>query len=277
MLRERTPHITIGESSGGYHSFPAEAAFESHGLYDLHDRFGVEVVNLTNLEAETVTGMVAGRPVEVRLPKMLLDGVDVFLTLPVPKIHTNTTVSLAFKNQWGCIPDPMRLREHAQFAEKIVLINRVLKPALVLFDATYMLDRSGPMIGSPVRTNYLIASDDPGAGSLACCRIMNIPPSTVRHLRLAQSEGMMPESLSGVELNQPIEPFCKHRFTLHRTAVNWVSYAAFHSEFLTRIVYDSNAADRLHRALYSVRRNPLMARMLYGSLGPPEIQGRRHL
>src|SRR3954465_8445105 len=47
VLRDRTPHITICESNGGYHSFEAEEAFESHGLPDLVKRFGIQVMNLS--------------------------------------------------------------------------------------------------------------------------------------------------------------------------------------------------------------------------------------
>jgi uncharacterized protein (DUF362 family) len=275
VLKERTSKIIIGESNGGYHSFQAEEAFESHGLYDLAKRFGVDVVNLTRLPAQMVTGTVAGRDLEVELPKLLLEEVDVFVTLPVPKVHSNTTVSLAFKNQWGCLPNPMRLRQHANFAEKINLINRVLKPRIALFDATYMLNKNGPMIGEPVETRLMIASDDIGAGSLACCEIMRINPWSVKHLRLARREGMIPSSLGSVTLNQPVQPFQRERFYVERNLVNWASFAAFHSQFLTTVLYDSRIADWSHRALYRMRRNQTVARVLYGSLGPPEIEGHR--
>jgi uncharacterized protein (DUF362 family) len=275
VLRERTPHIIVGESNGGYHTFPAEEAFESHGLNDLAKRFGIDVVNLSLCDAETVTGAVGGREVEVQLPKLLLHDIDVFITLPVPKVHTNTTVSLGFKNQWGCIPSPMRLRQHAQFDDKIILINRVLKPRMAIFDATYMLDRNGPMIGDPVKMDLVIASDDAGAGSLACCEIMRIDPWSVKHHRVARREGMIPAGLDQVILNQPIERFQRRRFRVRRNVVNWASYAAFHSEMLTHLFYDSKTADWFHRSLYSARRNQFVGRLLYGSLGPPEIEGRR--
>jgi len=275
VLRERTSKIIIGESNGGYHSFQAEEAFESHGLYDVAKRFGVDVVNLTRLPSQIVTGTVAGRMVEVELPKLLTEEVDVFLTLPVPKVHSNTTVSLGFKNQWGCLPNPMRLRQHAAFAEKIILINRILKPRIALFDATYMLNKNGPMIGEAVDTRLIIAANDAGAGSLVCCEMMRINPWSVKHHRVARGEGMMPRSLASVTLNQPIAPFQKERFYVQRNVVNWASLAAFHSKFLTKLLYDSDLADFCHRALYNVRRNQHVARLLYGSLGPPEVEGRR--
>ena len=276
VLRERTSNIILGESNGGYHSFQAEEAFESHGLYEVAKRFGVDVVNLTRLPSQMVAGTVGGRAVEVELPKLLLEEVDVFLTLPVPKVHSNTTVSLGFKNQWGCLPNPMRLRQHANFAEKIILINRLLKPQIALFDATYMLNKNGPMIGEPVETRLIIAANDAGAGSLVCSEIMRIDPWSVKHHRVARAEGLMPRSLASVTLNQPIGQFQKERFYVQRNLVNWASLAAFHSKFLTKVLYDSDVADVCHRALYSIRRNQHVARVLYGSLGAPKIEGRRH-
>ena len=275
VLRERTSQVIIGESDGGYHGFRAEDAFTSHGLYELASRYGVKVVNLTNQESEPVEGVVAGRSVTVQLPKMLLHDVDVFITLPVPKVHAATRVSLAFKNQWGCIPSPMRLHHHAEFAHKVALINRAVRTRIVLFDAKYMLNRGGPMIGEPVLTDLLLAADDPGAASLACRRVMGIDPWSVPQHRIARQEGMMPDNLERCIFNQPLEPFCGRRFHLKRNLMGWVSLAAFHSRMLTRLIYDSAFADISHRVLYSVRRHNLVAKVLYGRLGPPEIEGTR--
>jgi uncharacterized protein (DUF362 family) len=270
-----TSNVIIGESDGGYHGFRAEEAFESHGLYELARRYNVEVVNLTKLEAESVAGVVGGKQVSIDLPKRLLHDTDVFLTLPVPKVHSTTRVSLAFKNQWGCIPSPMRMHHHAEFARKVILINRVLRSRIALFDATYMLNRTGPMIGDPVQTNLVLASDDLGAGSLACCHVMGLDPWCAPQHRMARREGVMPANRDCIEFNQPLEPFCKYRFYLKRSLVNWAAAVAFKSEVLTHVLYDSSVADVCHRALYSVRKHRLAAKFLYGDLGPPEIEGRR--
>jgi len=61
--------------------------------------------------------------VTVESPVFLLDEVDVFVILPVPKVHVMTRVSLGFKNQWGCQPGAMRLRDHPASAKKILAIN----------------------------------------------------------------------------------------------------------------------------------------------------------
>jgi len=274
-IRDRTPHITVGESDGGYHSFKAEEAFESHGLFRLREQFGIQVVNLSDGPSESRTVDIAGCPVTVEVPRLLLDETDVFITLPVPKVHVMTQVSLGFKNQWGCQPGTMRLRNHPDFARKILAIHKILKPRLAIYDGTYFLDKTGPMIGEPVRMHLLIASNDVGAGDLVCCEIMGVNARRVNHLRRAQREGMMPPFLTDVILNQPLEPFKTHRFRLRRSLINYVALAAFHSHLGTRLFYDSPAAAPIHRVLYTIRKNPLIGRLLYGRTGPPIAEGRR--
>lgn len=274
-LKERAGSIVVGEADGGYHAFTAEEAFKAHGLYELSERYGIEVVNLSQVPDEKVTLAVAGRPVAVALPSILLHDVDVVVTLPVPKVHAMTRVSLGFKNQWGCQPGTMRLRNHPEFTRKILGINRLLKPGLALYDGTYFLDKTGPMIGQPVRMDLVIAADDVGAGDLTCCEIMGVNPRRVRHLRLAQEEGMMPWSLDDVAVNQSLESFKTHRFRLRRSLINYIALMAFHSHFGTRLFYDSFAAGPIHRVLYAIRRNRMIGRLLYGPAGPPAAEGRR--
>jgi uncharacterized protein (DUF362 family) len=274
-LRERGHPVTLGESHGGYHTFDIEEAFRSHGLRDLEARAGVRVVNLSEGERERVTVPVAGQSVTVELPKLLLHDVDVFVTLPVPKVHAMTHVSLGFKNQWGCQPDTMRLRNHPRFAHMVLAINRALRTRFALFDGRYFLDRTGPMIGLPVSMNLLVAADDVGAGTLACCEIMGIPPRRAAHLRLAIAEGMMPRSLAEVALSQPLAPFQSRVFRLERRPMHFLTLTAFHSRLLTTLFYDSALSSPLRAILYRVRRHRLVGRLLYGEFGPPAVEGRR--
>ncbi len=269
ILRERTSHITIGESDGGYHSFKAEEAFQSHGLRGLSERFGVHIINLSDGPAEHRTVEIAGRPITVEIPSLLLHDVDVFITLPVPKVHVMTRVSFGFKNQWGCQPGTMRLRNHPEFERKVLAINKLLRPGLALYDGAYFLDRTGPMFGQAVRMGLVVVSDDVGAGDLTCCRIMGFEPWKIAYLRLAREEKLMPDSLDQVELNTSLGSFASHQFHLERKPINWIALAAFRSALGTRLLYDSGLADPLHRILYTVRRNRLIGWLLYGSMLPP--------
>jgi uncharacterized protein (DUF362 family) len=272
-LRDYTPNIIVGESDGGYHAYKAEEAFQGHGLFDLVDRYGIQVRNLTKEPAEEVETEIAGRRVTVTLPKLLLHETDLFISLPVPKIHVMTKVTLAFKNLWGCIPSPMRLREHAEFDHKILAISQLVAPAIAIFDGTFFLDKTGPVFGETIPMNLLIAGDDLGGASAVCCSVMGIDPGTVRHFRLARKCGWFPASLADVQVNQPPEPFRTRTFTMHRAFLDYLSLVGFRSKLFTAFFWDSAFADPLHKLLYTARRNPVICKFLYGPSGsPPEPQ-----
>lgn len=271
-LRKHTSYITVGEADGGYHSFQAEEAFRSHQLYELAEKYGASIVNLSKGASETFAATVAGRSVKVTLPCVLLHETDVFITLPVPKVHVMTGVSLAFKNQWGCIPSSMRLREHPQFDHKIVAINRRLNPR-VIFDGTYFLDGAGPMTGEALRMDLLLAADEVGTADAVCCRLMGIEPASIHHLCVAQQEEMLPDTLANVELNAMLDPFLGRRFVSRRAFVDWISLLTFRSRGFAWLLLESPAASSLRQLLYAVRRNPLACRLLYGPAGsPPDLK-----
>lgn len=265
-----TPNITIGESEGGQACFHAEEAFESHGLYDLEREYGIRVVNLSRDQHEVATTTIAGKSVSVELPSLLLHEVDVFITLPVPKIHAMTMVSLGFKNQWGCLGDKMRVTQHPRFDPMILAINKILKPQLCIFDGSYFLDYTGPMTGEAVPMNLIVAGNDVGAASLACCEIMGLDPMSVPHHRLALREGMFPASIESVELNCRPGDFARRKFRLKRSVINYIHLAAFKNRSLNRFFYNSLFADAAHEVLWLVRRNSYVKRFLYGKYGTGE-------
>jgi uncharacterized protein (DUF362 family) len=269
-LRVLTPHITVGESEGGQACFQAEDSFHAHGLYDLQREFGIQVKNLSQSPHEVVTTLVQNRSVAVLLPSLLLHEVDFFITLPVPKIHAMTGVSLGFKNQWGCLGDKMRVNQHPHFDNMIVAINKLLKPKFCIFDGTYFLDKTGPMIGEPVEMNLVLAGTDIGATSLACCEIMRVDPFSISHHRVARDENMFPRSVKEIVFSRPIEAFPSRQFQLKRAYINYIHLAAFKSVFLNRMFYDSRFANGLHEFLWRVRRIPVVRRALYGKFGPGE-------
>ncbi len=103
-LRDRGYEVIIAESDGGgYNPFSMDAVFEGLGIPALAAATGARVVNLSHTEPARLSVNVGWRQVAVRIPRLLLEGIDAFVSLPVPKIHMNTLVSLSIKNQWGCI------------------------------------------------------------------------------------------------------------------------------------------------------------------------------
>lgn len=100
ILREYTDRIAIVETDGGCGAWQSEEAFAGHGMYELLGEFGVEIVNLNDEPSEMITFRSGRQTHGVPLPTRLLHEMDLFITMPVPKIHCMTGLTLSYKNQW---------------------------------------------------------------------------------------------------------------------------------------------------------------------------------
>ncbi|HUB79444.1 MAG TPA: DUF362 domain-containing protein [Bryobacteraceae bacterium] len=253
-LSSRTRRIWVGESNGGYRGWPAEMAFQFHDLPRICARFGATLINLSREPAESIDIQAGKRHLSLDLPRLLTREIETLITLPVPKIHSVTRFSGAVKNQWGCIPNDMRLRYHPFFDDAILDLNRIVHTRLAIMDGTFMLDRSGPMFGVPIRMDTLIVSRDIRAADLAACRVMGIDPLKVHHLHLAETDLANPPEIVPAP---PPEP--ARRFELHRSFRHVLVTVAFKRRWAVRLIWDSKLGDLLHQALYRLRGNETQA------------------
>ena len=257
VLSDYSKKITIIESDGGYGTFKAESAFRGHNLYEIGKRYGIKIRNLSNEKMEEVNFKVRKGLYKIRFSSILLNEGDIFITMPVPKIHAMTVLSLGFKNQWGCIPDNMRLRLHHIFNELIVHINKLLNP-YVISDGKYFLDKNGPMDGEPIKMDLIIAANSVGAFDRYVSELMGISYKNVPHLREAALMGELPDNLS--EINYNVHPDINRNqlFELKRNFRNYIALAGFNSRFLTWLGYESwFGKEILHKLLYLVTSRPI--------------------
>jgi uncharacterized protein (DUF362 family) len=253
-VKDYTDQIYIGDSdSGGYNPFPMEAVYRATGIVGLEASHGVKIVNLSRLPRKPIDLQLGRRHVQLGMPLLLTDETDLLITIPVPKIHMNTGVSLTFKNQWGCIPDPAdRLRLHPDFDQVILEVNRAVHARVAIVDGRYGLNRSGPMSGDPVELDWLIVSDDIGAAASVCCELMQVPMRRVRHLRVADARGWIPPR-KDIETSQDVTQFVAEPFYLHRRWTDYPGLFTFRSRKLAYLGYFSPLAGALHRILYLFR------------------------
>jgi uncharacterized protein (DUF362 family) len=253
-IKEYTSNICIGDAdSGGYYPFSMDEVYREIGMYDLGARHGVPIVNLSTVPTRPVP--VDGAPGNgtIEMPVLLLDDTDVLVTLPVPKIHMRTTVSLTFKNQWGCIPQPQdRLRLHPRFERAVLSVNDLVHAKVAIVDGRWGLNVSGPMEGDPVRLDWLVVADDLGAGARVCCELMQVPLQEARHLRYAERQGRIPR-LDEIGINRPLGPLQRERFYLRQRWVDLPGAVAFRSRTVAHVAYFSRLASALHKVLYLFR------------------------
>ncbi len=87
--------VFVGESNGGYGSFLATEAFEGHGLEEICRETGTTLVNLSALDSAVYTKQIAGKRVSVRLPRFLVEDVNLTVSVPVLKVQAMTMVILS--------------------------------------------------------------------------------------------------------------------------------------------------------------------------------------
>ena len=120
---------------------------------------------------------------------------DVLIAVPVGKTHSSAGVSISMKGMMGLIFDRRAL--HARgLDEAIVDMVTVVKPNLVVVDATRILSSGGP--GGPgkvIPMNLVIASTDMVAADAQMVALgtwygKKFEPNQVKHISLAAQRGL---------------------------------------------------------------------------------------
>lgn len=251
-----TTKIYVGEGEGGYNSFSMTKAMEAMGFCELEDKYpNVKIVNFSDLRSRVVELDTEIGAYSIRLPELFSDEVDFSITCPLPKIHCMTRVTLSYKNQWGCVPDTMRLRNHYMFDRIVSKLSDILKFRYAFLDGRYGLDVNGPMAGTPVEVNWFVASNSLGAFDRVVSKMMGIDYRQVGHLRIAEEYGFIPRE-QDIRLVGDFESL-QRSFVLKRDFWNYPALAAFHSKHLTHLFYFSMWAKLLHDVMYTFRKRPI--------------------
>jgi uncharacterized protein (DUF362 family) len=248
--------IYIGEGEGGYNSFSMTEAMQSMGFYELEKRFqNVKVVNISQISYKTIELKVEGKPYLINLPVLFFDEIDFSITCPVPKVHCMTKISLSFKNQWGCLPDTMRMKNHYVFDKIISQVCGILKFRYAFLDGKYGLNTNGPMVGEPVEVDWFVASNSLGAFDVVVSEMMGFNWRDIGHLREAANLGFIPDRKE-ISVISELESL-KRDFSLKRNFWNYPALFAFNSKQLTNFFYFSRYAKFLHDVMYLFRKRPL--------------------
>ena len=246
--------VIIGEAdSGGYNRFSIDEVFKGMGIDKLAAETGAEIVNVSFTEPEWIEVRAGWRRLRVPVPRLLTQEIDAFITLPVPKIHMNTQVSMSIKNQWGCIQEPtIRLKLHPYFSEVMFEFNSRLPHAYSIIDGRYGLNRTGPMLGDVVNMNFVLGSNDLVAADRVCCRIMQIDEARVKYLQYFRARGWWC-AFEDIALNDDIARFQKEKFFLVRKWTDYPGLICFNNAFLAWLGYHSPFAGFAHWLLYLFR------------------------
>ena len=168
----------------------ADKAYEATDMKEMCDRNGIEFLNLRHVKEKVELKVPNGETLKsVKVPRIVTE--SAVISAAKLKTHANTGVTLGMKNMFGLLPDKFKGKFHAKGISKVIVdINTVLKPALTVIDGFVGMEGAGPMDGTPVRMDLIIAGTDVVATDATASRIMGFDPNEIKHIRRAHEKGI---------------------------------------------------------------------------------------
>ena len=168
----------------------ADKAFEKTGMKDMCSRNGVEWLNLRHVKGRVKLKVPNGETLQsITVPRLVTE--SAVISAAKLKTHLNTTVTLGMKNMFGLLPDKFKGKYHMKGISNVLVdINTVLKPALTVIDGFVGMEGEGPVDGTPVQMNLIIAGKDVVATDATAARVMGFNPYEIKHIRKAYEKGL---------------------------------------------------------------------------------------
>lgn len=218
LLSKESVTITYGDSPG-FHT-PATAA-KKIGIATAADKYGAGPADFDHDEEVFFEQALQNK--KLRLAKGVLDA-DGLISLPKLKTHGLQKMTGAIKNQFGCVPGPLKGEMHVKlpsaddFAKMLVDINSYIQPRLFIMDGIMAMEGNGPRGGNPLPMNVLIFSSDPVAMDATICRLIDLDPAYVPTTKFGQEAGLGTYEEGKIELlGDPIENFRHPAFKVDRS------------------------------------------------------------
>ncbi len=167
------------------------ASFARSGIEEATKRAGGKILILTNSDFEeaSIGGTALDRWSTAVEP---LRKVDKVIGIPTLKDHNLSGMSFAMKNWYGLLGTG-RNRFHQDIHNVIADLAMMIKPTLIIGDATRILTRNGPTGGSPadVRAgNTLIVSPDAVAVDAFGVELLERPIEDIDYIGVAAARGI---------------------------------------------------------------------------------------
>jgi len=168
----------------------ADKAFEATGMKDMCSRNGVEWINLRHVKDKVTLAVPNGEVLKsITVPRLVTE--SAVISAAKLKTHVDTSVTLGMKNMFGLLPDKFKGKYHMKGISKVVVdINTVLHSALTVIDGFVGMEGNGPIDGTPVQMNLIIAGKDPVATDATAARVMGFNPYEITHIRKAYEKGL---------------------------------------------------------------------------------------
>jgi uncharacterized protein (DUF362 family) len=168
----------------------ANKAFEATGMKEMCENNGVEFLNLRYAKDKVKIDIPNGETLSsITVPQIVKD--SAIISAAKLKTHMSTKVTLGMKNMFGLLPDKLKFKYHTNGISKVIVdINTVIRPAITVIDGFVGMEGKGPVDGTPIKMNLIIAGKDVVATDATAARIMGFDPAEISHIRTAAQKGL---------------------------------------------------------------------------------------
>lgn len=211
--------VSYGDSPG-IHS--PEAAARKAGLEKKAQELGIRLADFK--EGQEISFNEGRQNKKFIIANGILES-DGVISLPKLKTHGLARMTGCIKNQFGCIPGPLKGEFHVRlpdvfdFCRMLVDLNSYIKPRLYIMDGVMAMEGNGPRSGVPRKMNVILVSADPVALDATVCRMVNMKPEYVPTIVFGQEAGL--GSYQNIEIvGDRVEDFIVKDFDVVRKPVS---------------------------------------------------------
>jgi uncharacterized protein (DUF362 family) len=192
-----SPDIIVAEADAS--AMETKYAFTMLRYTDLSARKSVRLVNLCDEEKVKRDISVAGITLTIPIAKCIAD-TQLLINIPKMRTHRLTVVSCALKNIFGAIAVARKINYHSRLDEVIVAANKAMPSHLIIVDGIVALGKY------PIKLGKIMAGQDPVAVDSVVARLMGYNPSRIRHLQIAQNEGLGTTESNKIKIQGEADP-----------------------------------------------------------------------
>ncbi len=182
---------------------PAAEAYRTSGIAEATQRAGGNIKILTDRNFTSVAISQGKILKKAAILRDLFES-DVFINVPIAKTHSLAVLTLAMKNMMGTMGG-FRSPMHINFDQKIVDLNTVIKPHMVVLDAYHILVRNGPTGGSlsdVEKPETVVVGTNPVSVDAYATGFFDMEPSDLEYLILANQQGLGEIDLGKLQIEE---------------------------------------------------------------------------
>ena len=189
----------------------APQVLRAMGIADELKRLGVASANFSNYKKQPPLDAVCFRNLEIADE---FRDFDFVADLAKAKTHGMMTLTFCVKNLFGLVNGGDRLgwhlavgRDYDKFADMLLDLYLVVRPAFNLLDAVTCMEGNGPGAGTPADRFFIAGGPDALALDAVAAKVLGVEPDELHLIKRAKARGLLPDPAT-VDIPDAL-PACK--------------------------------------------------------------------